>query len=66
MFPELDWMDRRHWSNESKVVKLENGEVMDRDSFKQIEAVLILGEPLQRYKLIWLVKMCSFKILVKF
>lgn len=46
LFPELDWMDRKKWSNISKAVTLKSGEVVTESSFKPIDAVLILGEPL--------------------
>jgi len=46
LFPELDWMDRKKWSNVSKPVTLNSGEVITDFDFKPIEAIVILGEPL--------------------
>lgn len=46
LFPELDWMDRKKWSNVSKSVTLNSGENMSKSDFKPIETVVIVGEPL--------------------
>jgi len=46
LYPELDWMDRKNWENKSTSTILNSGEVISRTNFKQIDAVVILGEPL--------------------